>query len=80
MVNYYNFIEDNPGIQKGVEYHGDYFTYICVENIISVLPWRDQNGRRVMIYRMGNTIHILTDSFANQPINQERHTFLAIPK
>ncbi|CAH1105866.1 unnamed protein product [Psylliodes chrysocephalus] len=52
LVNYYDFKESNPEFYKGVNLKkllkmGD-------DAIISVPPYREQAGRRILLYRMGN--------------------------
>ncbi|XP_026469368.1 alpha-tocopherol transfer protein-like [Ctenocephalides felis] len=52
MVKYYNFKEDNP------EYHEDVnpldLRHIGEDDIMTVLPYREQTGRRILLYRIGN--------------------------
>ncbi|KAJ8950104.1 hypothetical protein NQ318_017829, partial [Aromia moschata] len=52
LVNYYQFKEDNPEFYDGVNLRqllrmGD-------DAIITVPPYREQNGRRILLYRIGN--------------------------
>lgn len=51
FVNYYRFQEKHP----------DYYTvnpldlsFIADSDVLSVLPYREQTGRRILIYRLGN--------------------------
>jgi hypothetical protein len=68
MVNYYKFKENNPEIQTGVNpinmrFMGD-------DDVLSVLPYREQTGRRIMIYRIGkyNTVtHPVTAGILRYP-------------
>ncbi|XP_077300130.1 alpha-tocopherol transfer protein-like isoform X2 [Arctopsyche grandis] len=52
LVNYYLFKEDNP------QYHLDVeplkLRHIGDDDVLSVPPYREQTGRRLMIYRIGN--------------------------
>lgn len=51
MVNYYKFKENNPEIHKGVNLM--HIRYIGDDDVLSVLPYREQTGRRMMIYKVG---------------------------
>lgn len=51
FVNYYEFKENNPEFYEGVNLKclmkmGD-------DSIITVPPYRDQTGRRILLYRIG---------------------------
>ncbi|XP_065200309.1 alpha-tocopherol transfer protein-like [Planococcus citri] len=52
FVNYHNFRENNPEYYKDVNPLD--LGFIGDADILSVLPYRDQNGRRIMIFRLGN--------------------------
>jgi len=52
MVNYYNFKENNPEIHKSLNPLN--MRHIGDDNVLSVLPYREQTGRRIMIYKIGN--------------------------
>lgn len=54
FVNYHNFRENNPEYYKDVNPLD--LGFIGDADILSVLPYRDQNGRRIMIFRLGNVI------------------------
>lgn len=51
LVNYYTFKENNPQFYEGVNLRcllkaGD-------DAIITVPPYREQTGRRILLYRLG---------------------------
>ncbi|KAK3910664.1 Alpha-tocopherol transfer protein-like [Frankliniella fusca] len=52
LKRYMRFKEENPTYQKGVDPQG--FTDIGEADIMTVLPYRDQAGRRIMLFKMGN--------------------------
>ncbi|XP_069698217.1 alpha-tocopherol transfer protein-like [Periplaneta americana] len=52
MVNYYKFKENNPEIHNDVKPMN--MRFIGDDDVLSVLPYREQTGRRMMIYRIGN--------------------------
>lgn len=52
MTNYYRFKENNPEIHEDV--HPMNMRYIGDDDVLSVLPYREQTGRRIMIYKIGN--------------------------
>lgn len=52
MTRYYEFKEQNPELYKEVRPLN--LKYIGDQDIISVTPYRDQLGRRIIIYRIGN--------------------------
>nr|CAH7741002.1 unnamed protein product [Callosobruchus chinensis] len=52
LVNYYEFKENNPEFYDGVNLRG--LLRIGDKNIITVPPYREQTGRRILLYRMGN--------------------------
>ncbi|GBP06075.1 hypothetical protein EVAR_3300_1 [Eumeta japonica] len=54
LVNYYKFKQENPKFYEGV-YPLD-LRQIGDENIVAVPPYRDQEGRRLLIYRIGKEI------------------------
>ncbi|XP_024082535.1 alpha-tocopherol transfer protein-like [Cimex lectularius] len=54
LNNYCNFREENYEYYDGVNPMNLY--RIGDANILSVLPYRDQNGRRILIYRLGKWI------------------------
>ncbi|KAG8234478.1 hypothetical protein J437_LFUL014346, partial [Ladona fulva] len=49
MVRYYKFKEEHPKFHKGV--YPLRLTFIGDDDVISVFPYRDQTGRRTIIYR-----------------------------
>lgn len=51
MVNYHQFKEDNPELFENV-YPLD-LRRIGDTNVMAVPPYRDQNGRRLLLYRIG---------------------------
>ncbi|XP_025831185.1 alpha-tocopherol transfer protein-like [Agrilus planipennis] len=51
FVNYYNFKENNPEIFEGVNLMK--LQELGTTNIITVPPYREQTGRRILLYRMG---------------------------
>ncbi|KAI5634524.1 CRAL/TRIO domain-containing protein [Phthorimaea operculella] len=51
IVNYYNFREENPELFDNI-FPLD-LRQIGDSNVIAVPPYRDQNGRRLMLYRIG---------------------------
>ncbi|XP_074039986.1 alpha-tocopherol transfer protein [Leptinotarsa decemlineata] len=52
LVNYYNFKEDNPEFYEGVNLRS--LLKVGEDSIIIVPPYREQTGRRILLYRMGN--------------------------
>lgn len=52
LRRYMRFKEENPTYQKGVDPEG--FTALGEADIMTVLPYLDQFGRRIMVYRIGN--------------------------
>lgn len=52
LVNYYKFKENNPEIHKGIDPMK--LNFIGEDDVLGVLPYREQTGRRIMIYRVGN--------------------------
>lgn len=52
FVNYHHFRDNNPEYFKDVNPLD--LGYIGEAEILSVMPYRDQNGRRIMIFRLGN--------------------------
>ncbi|XP_032510535.2 alpha-tocopherol transfer protein [Danaus plexippus] len=52
MVNYHQFKEDNPELFENV-YPLD-LRRIGDTNVMAVPPYRDQNGRRLLLYRIGS--------------------------
>lgn len=52
LVNYYNFKLENPAFFKDVNL--SHLQRMGDEDIITVPPYRDQTGRRILLYRMGN--------------------------
>lgn len=52
LVNYYSFKENNPEIHKSLNPLN--MRHIGDDNVLSVLPYREQTGRRIMIYKIGN--------------------------
>lgn len=52
MCRYYDFKEANPDYFVNV--HPGSLQSMGEHNIIQVLPYRDQNGRRIMIHKIGN--------------------------
>ncbi|KAF2879460.1 hypothetical protein ILUMI_26707 [Ignelater luminosus] len=51
LVNYYQFKEDNPEVFEDVDLN--HLQKIGEADLISVPPYRDQNGRRILLYRLG---------------------------
>ena len=51
MINYYSFKENNPEIHKSLNPLN--MRHIGDDNVLSVLPYREQTGRRIMIYKIG---------------------------
>jgi hypothetical protein len=51
MINYYNFKEKNPEIHKSL--NPLKMRHIGDDNVLSVLPYREQTGRRIIIYKIG---------------------------
>ncbi|KAL1500879.1 hypothetical protein ABEB36_006303 [Hypothenemus hampei] len=52
FVNYYNFKEDNPKFYENVDLKR--LLRIACDDIITVPPYREQTGRRILLYRIGN--------------------------
>jgi len=52
MCRYYEFRDNNPELHVGV--HPFHLKRIGEDDIVSVTPYRDQLGRRIMIYKIGN--------------------------
>lgn len=52
LCRYCEFRESNPELH--VDVHPFLLTKLGEDDIVSVTPYRDQNGRRIMIYRFGN--------------------------
>lgn len=52
LCNYCEFRESNPELH--IDVHPFLLTKLCEDDIVSVTPYRDQTGRRVMIYKYGN--------------------------
>ncbi|KAK7579682.1 hypothetical protein V9T40_000311 [Parthenolecanium corni] len=52
FVNYHHFRDNNPEYFKDVNPLD--LGYIGDAEILSVMPYRDQNGRRIMIFRLGS--------------------------
>lgn len=50
-MNYHEFKENNPEIYDGVDLI--HLKNIGDEDIITVPPYREQTGRRLLLYRMG---------------------------
>lgn len=62
MVNYYEFKKNNPNFFEDVDLL--YLMQIGDDGIISVPPYKEQSGRRLLIYRLGiynflTIIHII---------------------
>jgi hypothetical protein len=51
MTNYYRFKENNPEIHEDV--HPMNMKYIGDDDVLSVLPYREQTGRRILVYKIG---------------------------
>ena len=51
MISYYNFKENNPEIHESLSPLN--MRHIDDDNVLSVLPYREQTGRRIMIYKIG---------------------------
>lgn len=60
MVNYYRFKDENPELFENI-YPLD-FRNIGDANIISVPPYRDQDGRRLLLYRIGENFFFTQNS------------------
>lgn len=52
LCRYCEFRENNPELH--VDVHPFLLTKLGEDDIVSVTPYRDQNGRRIMIYKFGN--------------------------
>lgn len=52
LVNYYRFKENNPAFHKNVRPLD--LGFIGDDDVLSIPPYREQTGRRLMIYRIGN--------------------------
>ncbi|XP_033611360.1 alpha-tocopherol transfer protein isoform X3 [Cryptotermes secundus] len=52
MNNYYSFKENNQELHEDV--HPMNMRFIGDAEVLSVLPYREQTGRRIMIYKLGN--------------------------
>lgn len=52
MCRYYEFRDNNPELHVDVNPFA--FTRLGEDDIVSVAPYRDQLGRRMMIYKIGN--------------------------
>ncbi|XP_030761144.1 clavesin-2-like [Sitophilus oryzae] len=52
LVNYYEFKEDNPEFFENVNLFK--LLGIGCDNILTVPPYREQTGRRILLYRIGN--------------------------
>lgn len=52
LVSYYGFKENNPEIHDSIQPLN--MRHIGDDNVLSVLPYREQTGRRIMIYKIGN--------------------------
>lgn len=52
LCRYCEFRDSNPELH--VDVHPFLLTKLGEDDIVSVTPYRDQNGRRIMIYRFGN--------------------------
>jgi hypothetical protein len=62
MTNYYRFKENNPETHEDI--HPMNMRFIGDDDVLSVLPYHEQTGRRVMIYRIGKH-NKLADSAAS---------------
>ncbi|KAF5274939.1 hypothetical protein FQR65_LT04280 [Abscondita terminalis] len=51
LVNYYKFKENNPEFFEDVDF--EVIHNVVKDQIITVPPYREQTGRRVMLFRMG---------------------------
>lgn len=56
LVNYYDFKESNPEFYEGVNLKT--LLKIGDNSIITVPPYREQTGRRIMLFRFGKTIYL----------------------
>lgn len=52
MCRYCEFREQNPELH--IDVHPFLLSKLGEDDIVSVTPYRDQNGRRIMIYKFGN--------------------------
>lgn len=52
MCRYYEFRDNNPELH--VDVHPLHLKRLGEDDIVSVTPYRDQHGRRIMIYKIGN--------------------------
>jgi hypothetical protein len=59
MTNYYRFKENNPDTHEDV--YPMNMRFIGDDDVLSVLPYREQTGRRIMIYKIGKDNNV-TDS------------------
>lgn len=57
FVNYYDFKENNPEFFDGVNLKS--LLRIGCDDIITVPPYREQTGRRILLYRIGKHYSIL---------------------
>jgi hypothetical protein len=51
MTNYYRFKENNEELH--VDVHPMDMRFIGDDDVLSVLPYHEQTGRRIMIYKIG---------------------------
>lgn len=52
LCHYYEFRDNNPELH--VDVHPLHLKRIGEDDIVSVMPYRDQVGRRIMVYKIGN--------------------------
>ncbi|KAJ8960654.1 hypothetical protein NQ314_006046 [Rhamnusium bicolor] len=52
IVNYYTFKENNPEFYEGVNLR--HLIKMADDALITVPPYREQTGRRILLYRIGN--------------------------
>lgn len=57
LVNYSIFRENNPDFYANVNPLD--LSFIGDAEVVSVVPYREQNGRRIMIYKIGKTNYLL---------------------
>lgn len=57
FVNYHEFKENNPEFFEGVELM--HLKKLGDNQLITVPPYRDQFGRRMLLYRMGNFVYLM---------------------
>lgn len=54
LKRYMRFKEQNPTYQKGVDPEG--FSVLGEADVMTVLPYLDQHGRRILLFRIGGEL------------------------